>query len=146
MQNLFFGDSIRAISQSSDTVQVGFTKNSPREFDLLIGADGLHSRYGQSCLVDDSRFVRDLGLYLCVYTVPNYLNLKEMRPFVMLNQVLGIKSANLMRSKEKKNVFMWLLEQIMRIAPGRMIEFFIDRSTRRIHQAANAITLKDYSA
>jgi len=69
---------------------------------------------------------------------------KEMRPFVMLNQALGIKSANLMRSKEKKNVSRWLLEQIMRIAPGRMIEFFINRSTRRIHQAANAVTLKDY--
>jgi 2-polyprenyl-6-methoxyphenol hydroxylase-like FAD-dependent oxidoreductase len=71
---------------------------------------------------------------------------KEMRPFVALNQALGLKSANLMKSKEKKNVMTWLLEQIMRIASGRMIEFFINRSTQRIHQAANAITLKDYSA
>ena len=55
---------------------------------------------------------------------------KEMRPFVTLNQALGIKSANLMKSKEKKNVFMWLLEQVLQIAPGRMIEFFINRSTK----------------
>jgi len=27
-----------------------------------------------------------------------------MRPFVAVNQALGLKSANLMRSKEKKNV------------------------------------------
>jgi 2-polyprenyl-6-methoxyphenol hydroxylase-like FAD-dependent oxidoreductase len=67
---------------------------------------------------------------------------KEMRPFVALNQALGMKAANLMRSKEKTNVMTWLLEQIMRIAP----RFFINRSTQRIHQAANAITLKDYSA
>ena len=67
---------------------------------------------------------------------------KEMRPFVALNQALGLKSANLMRSKEKKNVMTWLLEQIMRVSPG----LFINRSTQRIHQAANAITLKDYSA
>ena len=40
----------------------------------------------------------------------------------------------------------WLLDQALRRAPGRMIQFFIDRSTRRIHQAANAITLKDYSS
>ena len=71
---------------------------------------------------------------------------KEMRPFVMLNQALGIRSANLMKSKDKRNVFGWLLEQLMQIAPGRMLEFIINRSTRRIHQAANAITLKDYSA
>jgi 2-polyprenyl-6-methoxyphenol hydroxylase-like FAD-dependent oxidoreductase len=70
---------------------------------------------------------------------------REMRPFVMLNQALGIKSANLMRSKEKRNAFAWLLEQMMQIAPGRMVEFLINRSTRRIHQAANAINLKDYS-
>ena len=56
----------------------------------------------------------------------------------------GVRSANLMRSKGK-SVSAWLLEQIMRIAPGRMIEFFIDRSTRRIQHAANAITLKDYA-
>jgi 2-polyprenyl-6-methoxyphenol hydroxylase-like FAD-dependent oxidoreductase len=30
---------------------------------------------------------------------------KEMRPFVMLNQELGLKAANLMKSKERKNLF-----------------------------------------
>jgi 2-polyprenyl-6-methoxyphenol hydroxylase-like FAD-dependent oxidoreductase len=279
-----FGDSIRALSQRSDGVKVEFTKNSPREFDLVIGADGLHSNVRGIAFGEEARFIRDLGLYLCVYTVPNYLNLdrveiqyselgriaaiwssrgdanakacfgfaapsihidlrdraqqqqvltnvykdiglevptllemmpdaadyyfdvaaqihmphwsqgrdvlagdagycaspmsgqgtslaligayvlagelaaasgayqtafaryeREMRPFVMLNQALGIKSANLMRSKEKRNAFAWLLEQMMQIAPGRMVEFLINRSTRRIHQAANAINLKDYS-
>jgi 2-polyprenyl-6-methoxyphenol hydroxylase-like FAD-dependent oxidoreductase len=38
-----FGDSIRAISQSPDGVRVELTKNGAREFDLVIGADGLHS-------------------------------------------------------------------------------------------------------
>jgi 2-polyprenyl-6-methoxyphenol hydroxylase-like FAD-dependent oxidoreductase len=279
-----FGDSIRAIAQSLDGVRVDFTKNGPREFDLVIGADGLHSNVRKIVFGAESQFVRDLGLYLCVYAVPNYLNLdrmemqytelgrvaaiwssrgdanakacfgfvaptrvdlhdraqqqqtltnvyrgigwevprllelapgatdyyfdvaaqvsmdrwsqgrvvlagdagycaspmsgqgtslaligayvlagelaaasgtyqaafdqyeKELRPFVMLNQELGMKSASLMKSKEKKNPLMWLLDRMLRIAPGRMIEFFINRSTRRIHQAANAITLKDYSS
>ena len=70
---------------------------------------------------------------------------KEMRPFVTLNQALGLKSANLMRSKEQKSVSAWLLEKAMQLAPGRMVEFFINRSTRRIHAAANSISLKDYS-
>ena len=278
------GDLIRAISQRSDGVKVEFTKNTPREFDLVIGADGLHSNVRGIVFGEEARFIRDLGLYLCVYTVPNYLNLdrveiqyselgriaalwsyrgdasakacfgfavpsihidlrdgaqqqqvltnvykdigwevprllemmpdaadyyfdvaaqihmphwsqgrvvlagdagycaspmsgqgtslalisayvlagelaaasgayqtafdryeREMRPFVMLNQALGLKSANLMRSKEQRNLSTWLLEKMMQIAPGRMVEFFINRSTRRIHQAANAINLKDYS-
>ena len=36
--------------------------------------------------------------------------------------------------------------EIVRGTLCRMIEFFINRSTRRIHQAANAIALKDYSS
>jgi len=74
-----FGDSIRAISQSSDSAQIEFTKNSPREFDLVIGADGLHSNVRGIVFGDESRFVRELGLYLCVYAVPNYLNLEFTR-------------------------------------------------------------------
>src|SRR4029450_9111147 len=53
-------------------------------------------------------------------------NCKAIGPFCMLNQELGMKSADLMRSKERRGAFAWLLEQTMRIAPGRMIEFFID--------------------
>jgi 2-polyprenyl-6-methoxyphenol hydroxylase-like FAD-dependent oxidoreductase len=280
-----FGDSIRAIAQRSRSAQVEFVNTSPREFDLVIGADGLHSNVRGIVFGEEARFVRDLGLYLCVYSVPNYLNLdrmemqyselgriaalwssrgdgdakacfgfaapsvridlrdraqqqqvladvykdigwevprllkmmpdaadyyfdtaaqvdmprwsqgrvvlvgdagycaspmsgqgtslaligayvlagelttasgayqiafdryeREMRLFVMINQALGIKSANLMRSKEKTNVWAWLVARMMEIAPGRMVEFFINRSTQRIHSAANAITLKDYAA
>jgi 2-polyprenyl-6-methoxyphenol hydroxylase-like FAD-dependent oxidoreductase len=55
-----FGDSIQAISQSSDSVRVEFTKTSPREFDLAIGADGLHSNVRRIVFGDESGFVRDL--------------------------------------------------------------------------------------
>src|SRR5262245_38719100 len=70
---------------------------------------------------------------------------RQMRAFVALNQELAVKSAKLMRPKEQP-LSTWLLQQIMRIAPGRIIEFFIERSTRRIQRAANAIMLKDYGA
>jgi len=85
---------IRAISQSSDRVQVEFTKNSPREFALVIGADGLHSNVRAIAFGDESRFVRDLGLYLCVYTVPNYLKLDRMEmQYSELGRVAAIWSS-----------------------------------------------------
>jgi hypothetical protein len=69
-----------------------------------------------------------------------------MRPFVRANQALGLKSAKLMRSGDRTSVAGWLLKQLMRIAPGRMTEWIINRSTERITRAANAIRLKDYSS
>ena len=45
-----------------------------------------------------------------------------------------------------KSVIGWLLKQLMRMAPGRMTEWIINRSTQRITLAANAISLKDYSS
>jgi 2-polyprenyl-6-methoxyphenol hydroxylase-like FAD-dependent oxidoreductase len=69
-----------------------------------------------------------------------------MRPFVEANQALGLKSAKLMSSGERKSVGGWLLEQLMRIVPGRMTQWIINRSTERITRAANAIRLEDYSS
>ena len=89
-----FGDSIHAISQSSDSVQVQFTKHRPREFDLVIGADGLHSNVRSLIFGDEASFVRELGLYLCVYTVPNYLKLDRLEmQYTELGRVAAIWSS-----------------------------------------------------
>jgi 2-polyprenyl-6-methoxyphenol hydroxylase-like FAD-dependent oxidoreductase len=69
-----------------------------------------------------------------------------MRPFVEANQALGLKSSKIMRSGERKSVRGWLLKQLMRIMPGPVTEWLINRSTERIRKAANAIRLKDYSS
>lgn len=279
-----FGDSIKTITQNSDGVQVEFEKNSPRTFDLVIGADGLHSTVRRLVFGDETRFARNLGLYLCVFTVPNYLGLdrwemdystlgkmvnifstrgapdakaafgfvspplsidvrdalqvqkllatvyedvawevprllqalpkapdlyfdsatlicmetwskdrvtligdagycpspmsgqgtslaligayilagelaqcagkyshafheyeKSMRPFVALNQELGIRAAKLMRSSETNSLLAWLHKLALRLAPGSWVEFFTKRAAKRIAKAANAITLKKYS-
>jgi 2-polyprenyl-6-methoxyphenol hydroxylase-like FAD-dependent oxidoreductase len=282
---LLFGDTIQGMTQSSNSTQVQFKKNGVREFDCVIGADGLHSNVRRIAFGEESRFLRDLGLYLCVYSVPNYLKLDRMeiqyseigriaaiwssrgdanakacfgfaapslqiglhdrlqqqqalktvyegigweiprllemmptasdwyfdmaaqidmprwsqgrvvlvgdaaycaspmsgqgtsialigayvlagelaaasgdhlrafaeyesvmRPFVEANQALGFRSSKIMRSGETKSVRGWLLKQFMRILPGPVTEWLINRSTERITKAANAICLKDYSS
>ena len=282
---LLFGDTIQGINQSSNNAQVQFTKNGVREFDCVIGADGLHSNVRRIAFGEESRFLRDLGLYLCVYSVPNYLKLDRMemqyselgriaaiwssrgdanakacfgfaaptlqiglhdrsqqqqaletvyegigwevprllelmptasnwyfdkaaqinmprwsqgrvvlvgdaaycaspmsgqgtslaligayvlagelaatsgdclrafaeyenamRPFVEANQALGLRSSKIMLSGKNKSVSGWLLKQFMRIMPGPVLEWIINRSTERIREAANAISLKHYSS
>jgi 2-polyprenyl-6-methoxyphenol hydroxylase-like FAD-dependent oxidoreductase len=73
-----FGDSIQGITQFSDRVQVQFKKNAEQEFDFVIGADGLHSNVRHLVFGEESQFSHQLGIYLCVFTVPNYLNLDRI--------------------------------------------------------------------
>ncbi|HEY5259234.1 MAG TPA: FAD-dependent monooxygenase [Rhabdochlamydiaceae bacterium] len=72
-----FGDCITEISQAEEGVYVAFEKNAPREFDLVVGADGLHSTVRKLAFGDESQFLQELGLYISVYTIPNILNLDQ---------------------------------------------------------------------
>jgi 2-polyprenyl-6-methoxyphenol hydroxylase-like FAD-dependent oxidoreductase len=70
-----FGDSITSLSETSDGVHATFHHATPKTFDLVIGADGQHSTTRALAFGEASRFVRDLGGYICVFTVPNHLGL-----------------------------------------------------------------------
>ena len=72
-----FGDCITEISQAEEGVSVAFEKNAPREFDLVVGADGLHSTVRKLAFGDESQFLQELGLYISVYTIPNILHLDQ---------------------------------------------------------------------
>jgi 2-polyprenyl-6-methoxyphenol hydroxylase-like FAD-dependent oxidoreductase len=75
---LLFGDTVQGITQTSSGAEVQFTKNGVREFDCVIGADGLHSHTRRIIFGEESQFLRNLSMYLCVYSVPNDLNLDRM--------------------------------------------------------------------
>lgn len=63
-----FGDEIEAIHQDAAGVDVSFRRAEPRRFDLVVGADGLHSAVRGLAFGPESRYARHLGLY--VATVP----------------------------------------------------------------------------
>ena len=70
-----FGDSVTALEQDADGVRVAFRRSAPRRFDLVIGADGLHSGVRRLAFGPESQFRRYLGGYIAVCTVPNFLGL-----------------------------------------------------------------------
>src|SRR5262245_28169599 len=76
--DVILGDVIASIARSDDGVEVAFRDGDARTFDLVVGADGLHSNVRRQVFGDESRYLRDLGMYLCVYSVPNYLDLDRM--------------------------------------------------------------------
>jgi 2-polyprenyl-6-methoxyphenol hydroxylase-like FAD-dependent oxidoreductase len=59
-----FGDTVTALDQDGAGVDVTFEKAAPRRFDLVIGADGLHSATRRLAFGPESEFVRHMGLYV----------------------------------------------------------------------------------
>ncbi|MFI6365978.1 FAD-dependent monooxygenase [Nocardia sp. NPDC050630] len=70
-----FGDWIAELTQDADGVDVAFAGGDRRRFDLVVGADGLHSALRAMVFGPRERFVRHLGLVLAFYSVPNEFGL-----------------------------------------------------------------------
>jgi 2-polyprenyl-6-methoxyphenol hydroxylase-like FAD-dependent oxidoreductase len=70
-----FNDSIAALEECEAGVDVLFESGRRRRFDLVAGADGLHSKVRSVVFGEEARFVRYLGYYVSIFTIPNYLNL-----------------------------------------------------------------------
>lgn len=67
-----FGDSVAEILEDNDRVQIHFDHAPPREVDLVIGADGLHSRVRKLTFGSDSGFEVSLGYHVAAFEVENY--------------------------------------------------------------------------
>lgn len=70
-----FDDSIDSLTSLPDGVEVTFASGTKRRFDLVIGADGLHSNTRALTFGDESAYVRDLGYHVSIFSVPNHLEL-----------------------------------------------------------------------
>ncbi|WP_067813572.1 FAD-dependent monooxygenase [Nocardia inohanensis] len=72
-----FGDRIAELSQDADGVDVVFASGGKRRFELVIGADGLHSALRAMVFGPHEQFVRHLGHALAFYSVPNEFGLDK---------------------------------------------------------------------
>jgi 2-polyprenyl-6-methoxyphenol hydroxylase-like FAD-dependent oxidoreductase len=89
-----FDDTITALTQSDPGVALTFSRARAREFDLVVGADGLHSNVRTQVFGEESRFVRDLGYYVAIFTIPNFMNLDHSGLYYgTLGRKVGIFSA-----------------------------------------------------
>ncbi|MGR6318577.1 FAD-dependent monooxygenase [Micromonospora soli] len=66
-----FGDRIVELTQDDDGVEVVFASGAARRFDLVVGADGVHSGVRALAFGPESDHVRQLGAYTAYFTVPD---------------------------------------------------------------------------
>lgn len=81
-----FGDSIHDLEQTDRAVTVRFQRHGTRTFDLVIGADGLHSRVRWLAFGPESRFERYLGMKVAAFTTVGYRPRDEL-VYVMYSEV-----------------------------------------------------------
>lgn len=67
-----FGDSVARIEDEGNRVQVDFDHAAPREVDLVIGADGLHSRVRRLVFGPDAGFEVSLGYHVAAFEIEGY--------------------------------------------------------------------------
>ncbi|MFD0664013.1 FAD-dependent monooxygenase [Thermocatellispora tengchongensis] len=58
-----FGDSITSLTQGAGGVHVTFERGAPRTFDIVVGADGIHSNVRRLAFGPEADHVRHLGYY-----------------------------------------------------------------------------------
>ncbi|WP_242902727.1 FAD-dependent monooxygenase [Actinomadura terrae] len=72
---LIFGDSIAALDDHDGGVNVTFTGGTRRTFDVVIGADGIHSHTRRLAFGPEERFHRHLGWSFAGFSSSNELGL-----------------------------------------------------------------------
>jgi 2-polyprenyl-6-methoxyphenol hydroxylase-like FAD-dependent oxidoreductase len=70
-----FDDTITSMSEHAGGVDVRFARTADRTFDLVIGADGLHSGVRALAFGHESQFMRFHGYYVAGFDAPNRLQL-----------------------------------------------------------------------
>ena len=67
-----FGDTVEAINDDGSNVSVTFRSGTRRRFDLVLGADGLHSRVRLLTFGAQERFENHLGIVVAAFDVVGY--------------------------------------------------------------------------
>jgi 2-polyprenyl-6-methoxyphenol hydroxylase-like FAD-dependent oxidoreductase len=70
-----FDDSVTRVAQGEDGVQVTLQQGGSRRFDLLVGADGVHSNVRRLVFDPEREYLRDLGCYVSIFTTTTPMEL-----------------------------------------------------------------------
>ncbi|TAM70738.1 MAG: FAD-binding domain [Microbacteriaceae bacterium] len=75
---LMLMDTVRDLADDGEHVRVTFESGSARDFDLVIGADGLHSRVRKLAFGPDERFEKYFGMVVAAFDVARYPERDEL--------------------------------------------------------------------
>ncbi len=86
---LILDDSVQALTDDGNRVRVTFERGQSRDFDLVVGADGLHSRVRRLAFGPDEQFERYLGVVIAAFEVQGYRPREEL--IAMMHAEVGFQ-------------------------------------------------------
>jgi len=100
-----FGDSVAGIDEHEKGVRVAFDHAQPRDADLVIGADGLHSRVRRLAFGEDSEFLVSLDYHVAAFEVEGYRPRDEL---VYVSHALPGRQISRFAMRDDKTLFLFV--------------------------------------
>ena len=101
-----FGDSIAGITDEGDRVRVSFDHAPPREADLVIGADGLHSRVRSLVFGPETEFEVPLGYHVAAFEAAGYRPREEL---VYVSRNLPGRQISRFSLRDDRTLFLFIM-------------------------------------
>lgn len=103
---VIFGDEIVSAAENPEGVEARFSRSAPRRFDLVIGADGLHSRVRGLAFGPEEHFELPLGYVVAAFETQGYRP-RDENVFVIHNEP-GLMLARF-ALKDDRTLFLFVL-------------------------------------
>ncbi|MFD6814446.1 FAD-dependent monooxygenase [Enteractinococcus coprophilus] len=88
-----FGDTVTALEDDGQLVHVDFAHSKSREFDLVFGADGLHSKVRSLVFGLEADFEHHVGLVVCALELEGYRPRNEL--VAVTQTTIGVQTMRL---------------------------------------------------
>ena len=103
-----FGDSVARIEEVGSCVRVSFDRAPPREADLVVGADGLHSRVRRLAFGPEAAFEVSLGYHVAAFEVEGYRPRDEL---VLVSHGVPGRQVSRFTLRDDKTLFLFVFRE-----------------------------------
>lgn len=103
---LLLDDTVRELDDDGERVRVTFESGSVRDFDLVVGADGLHSRVRKLAFGQDEQYEKYLGIVIAAFDAEQYPIRDEL--VAMMHAEVGFQAIRL-SFREDATLFLFTL-------------------------------------